>query len=226
MGDRRPKTARDYVVGTLRAEIPEGRAPCRYAPRQEGVASRLGVRTTPVREAFRDLLAEGLIGLDTHRGALVRGLTLADVRELYELRIVLEPMLARRAIALATMEHLDEADTVQARLSEEQDPERWAALNVDFHRLLNAGASEGRLPRIVASLAEAAGSYVSLSMHATPELMTLNNADHIELLRLYRLQDETGAAAKTAAHLEQTLRAIERDVQSRQMTLEHATVRT
>ncbi len=63
-------------------------------------------------------------------------------------------------------------------------------------------------------------------MHATPELMTLNNADHIELLRLYRLQDETGAAAKTAAHLEQTLRAIERDVQSRQMTLEHATVRT
>jgi DNA-binding GntR family transcriptional regulator len=179
-----------------------------------------------VREAFRDLLAEGLIGLDTHRGALVRGLTLADVRELYELRIVLEPMLARRAIALATMEHLDEADTVQARLSEEQDPERWAALNVDFHRLLNAGASEGRLPRIVASLAEAAGSYVSLSMHATPELMTLNNADHIELLRLYRLQDETGAAAKTAAHLEQTLRAIERDVQSRQMTLEHATVRT
>jgi DNA-binding GntR family transcriptional regulator len=217
---KRPCTARDYVLGTLRTEILKGEHQAGARLKQEEVASRLGVSTTPVREAFRDLLAEGLIGLDTHRGALVRGLTLADVRELYELRIVLEPMLARRAVALATSEHLADAEALQTRLSDERDPERWAALNVIFHQLLNATVSEGRLPRIVTSLAEAAGSYVSLSMHATPELMTLNNADHVELLRLYRLKDEDGAAARTAAHLKQTLLAIERDVQGRSVAQE------
>ena len=66
--------------------------------RQEEVAARLGVSTTPVREAFRDLLADGLIGLDSHRGVLVRGHTLANVRELCQLRILLEPMLAACAL--------------------------------------------------------------------------------------------------------------------------------
>ncbi|HTH99531.1 MAG TPA: GntR family transcriptional regulator [Acidisoma sp.] len=222
MEKKRPQTARQYVLGTLRAEILKGKHPAGARLRQEEVASRLGVSTTPVREAFRDLLAEGLIGLDTHRGVLVRGLTLADVRELYELRIVLEPMLAVRALHLTSAAQLDEAEAVHLRLCEEKDPERWANLNVAFHQTLNVAAPDGRLTRIVASLAEAAGSYVTLSMHATPELMTLNNGDHAELLRLYRAGHEAGVASKTAAHLSQTLSAIERDVETRVVILAEA----
>jgi hypothetical protein len=50
--------------------------------------------------------------------------------------------------------------------------------------------------------------------------MTLNNADHAELLRFYRSRNERELAAKTAAHLEQTLRAIERDVENRGVVLD------
>ncbi|MCB8882629.1 GntR family transcriptional regulator [Acidisoma cellulosilytica] len=222
MEKKRPQTARQYVLGMLRAEILRGEHCAGARLRQEEVASRLGVSTTPVREAFRDLLAEGLIGLDTHRGVLVRGLTLADVRELYELRIVLEPMLAVRALSLTDTTQLDAAEAIHLRLCGEKDPERWASLNVAFHQALNVAAADGRMSRIVAGLAEAAGSYVSLSMHATPELMALNNGDHAELLRLYRLRDEDGVAAKTAAHLAQTLSAIERDVETRVVVLAEA----
>ncbi len=220
MEKKRPETARQYVVGVLRAKILRGEHPAGARLRQEEVAAQLGVSTTPVREAFRDLLAEGLIGLDTHRGVLVRSLTLADVRELYELRIVLEPMLAVRALRATTPAHLDTAEQVHRQLCGEQDPERWAMLNVTFHQALHAPAADGRLARIVASLAEAAGSYVTLSMHATPELMALNNTDHARLLRLYRAANEKGVAAKTAAHLAQTLRAIERDVENRGVVLD------
>jgi DNA-binding GntR family transcriptional regulator len=220
MEKKRPETARQYVVGVLRAKILKGEHPAGARLRQEEVAAQLGVSTTPVREAFRDLLAEGLIGLDTHRGVVVRSLTLADVQELYELRIVLEPMLALRALRAMTPAHLREAELLHLQLSSEQDPERWATLNVAFHQALHAPAADGRLARIVDGLAEAAGSYVTLSMHATPSLMALNNADHARLLRLYRSRKEKEVAAQTAGHLIQTLRAIERNVETRGVVLE------
>ncbi|WP_419757680.1 GntR family transcriptional regulator [Acidisoma sp.] len=220
MNKKRPETARQYVVGVLRAKILRGEHMAGARLRQEEVAAQLGVSTTPVREAFRDLLAEGLIGLDTHRGVLVRSLTLADVRELYELRIVLEPMLAIRALRMATPAHLDAAEAIHLQLCDEPDPERWATLNVSFHQALHAPAPDGRLARMVAGLADAAGSYVTLSMHATPELMTSNNRDHAQLLQLYRSGKEKELGAKTAAHLEQTLLAIERDVEIRDVLLD------
>jgi DNA-binding GntR family transcriptional regulator len=209
----RPKTARHFVVEILRTDILRGHYPTGSRLRQEEVAARLGVSTTPVREAFRDLLAEGMIQFDTHRGAIVRGLTLSDLREIYEMRILLEPMLAARAVVLATNEQLARADELHAQLCNELDPERWAALNIVFHQALNAACSNSRLARHVNSLAEAAASYVSLSMHASSELMQINNADHEELLELYRLRDIDGVRVKTAAHLEQTLQFIDRRAQ-------------
>lgn len=215
MESRRPPTARQYVLGVLRTEILQGTHATGARLRQEEVASRLGVSTTPVREAFRDLLAEGLIEFDTHRGVLVRGLTLADVRELYELRIMLEPRLASSAVAAASPIQLEAAETTHRLLCDEQDPQAWAALNVVFHQELTRSAPAGRLATIVTSLAAAAGAYVSLSMQMTPELMASNNADHAELLRYYRDGDAEQAARKTAEHLENTLRTIEADVRAR-----------
>src|SRR3546814_2795398 len=49
----RPRTARQYVLGILRTEILQGRHPPGSRLRQEEVAGRLNVSTTPVREAFR-----------------------------------------------------------------------------------------------------------------------------------------------------------------------------
>lgn len=213
MTKNRPQTARHYVVATLRADILRGHYPAGTRLRQEDVAGRLGVSTTPVREAFRDLLAEGLIESDTHRGAIVRGLTLADLREIYELRVVLEPMLAARAVKQATEAQLRLAEEIYDRLCAEPDPERWAGLNIAFHQALNAASSETRLARIVNGLAEAATSYVAMSMHAAPELMQINNADHQALLELYRKRDVRGARVKTAAHLQQTWQFIDRGAQ-------------
>ncbi len=66
--DSAPRTAHQYVLGTLRTEILQGVHAPGSRLRQEEVAQRLRVSTTPVREAFRDLQAEGLVSLGTHRG--------------------------------------------------------------------------------------------------------------------------------------------------------------
>ena len=208
---RRPQTARHYVISALRSEILDGRHGPGSRLRQEEVANRLGVSTTPVREAFRDLLSEGLVGEDTHRGVVVRGLTFFDAREVFEMRIALEPLLAVHAMRNTTPAHLDEAEQIHNQLCSERDPAKWSGLNVLFHDQLHSTAPEGRLATTVFSLGRAAGAYVNLSMHFLPKLMDENNRDHTDLLRAYRECDEPAAQSITRRHIEQTLRAIERD---------------
>lgn len=81
----------------IRALIVEGR----FRPGDRLVEQRLaeqhGLSRTPVREALKWLEADGLIRIEPHRGAVVRPMTLEDVRDIYELRAELEGYAARRA---------------------------------------------------------------------------------------------------------------------------------
>src|SRR5687767_1427855 len=73
--------------------IPEGQQ-----LRQEALAADLGVSRIPVREALRQLEAEGFVSIASHRGAVVSKLSLDEIAELFELRIRLECWLLGLAI--------------------------------------------------------------------------------------------------------------------------------
>ena len=204
-----PGTARRYVLDTLRSEILRGRHRRGDRLRQEEVAARLAVSTTPVREALRDLVGEGLIELDAHRGAIVRGLTLGELREIYELRILLEPMLVARTVDGVTEDQLGRARGVQALLDAGPAPEQWAALNEAFHAVLHESGQATRLARLVEGLAKSAEPYVALSLRLTAPLAAANNADHRALLDAYARRDVGAATLASTTHLARTLAALE-----------------
>lgn len=218
MAEGRPGTIRQHVLGTLRTEILQGRYPIGSRLRQEEVARRLGVSTTPVREAFRDLLAEGMISLDAHRGAVVRGLTLSEVQEIYQMRIRLEPLLAERTLDTITDEHIARAEACHREMCRTENPELWASLNQEFHVTLTGNSNDRRLGNVVYTLAHAASPYVVLSLFARAEIREMNNRDHAELLAFYHARDRAGIAQKTEDHLAQTLRAIELEVESKSVS--------
>lgn len=92
----------------VRSAIVEGR----YAPGQrlveQRIAADLGLSRTPVREALRRLEAEGLVVSERNRGASVRELSRAEVRDLYDLRIRLESYAAELAAERITADELIE----------------------------------------------------------------------------------------------------------------------
>ena len=90
------------VLAVLRDAIAEGRLAPGERIKQELIARDLGVSRTPVREALHLLESEGLIQLIPRRGAIVQALTRADVVDLCELRLVLEPHAAANAAERAT----------------------------------------------------------------------------------------------------------------------------
>lgn len=202
------RTIQQYVLDTLRAEILKGAYPPNTRLRQEEVARRLNVSTTPVREAFRDLRAEGLVSIDPNKGVVTRALTAADVNEIYELRMVLEPMLAERACLYTSEEDLAAADDVHREMCATASSETWAILNEDFHQKLMASVKCTRLSELVEGLSLVARPYVALSMYVKGDIMESNNREHDALLEAYRGRDARAVHEQTRAHLEHTRDAI------------------
>ncbi|WP_244851607.1 GntR family transcriptional regulator [Caballeronia sp. SL2Y3] len=202
------RTIQQYVLGTLRAEILNGVYPPNTRLRQEEIARRMSVSTTPVREAFRDLRAEGLVSIDPNKGVVTRALTAADVIEIYELRMVLEPMLAERACAHVSDDDLAAAEKVHGEMCATSWSETWAVLNEDFHQHLMKAASGTRLAEVVENLSLVARPYVSLSMHVKRDILDSNNREHADLLHAYRARDTRAVREQTRAHLENTRDAV------------------
>lgn len=202
------RTAQQYVLNTLRSEILKGVYPANTHLRQEEVAKRLNVSTTPVREAFRDLRAEGLVSIDPNKGVLTRGLTVADVTEIYELRMILEPMLARRACPLVSRADLDAAKACHETMSATDSTEEWSLLNESFHEHFVISQINTRLFDTTEALSRAARPYVNLSMHVDGELMASNNREHAGLLAAYEARDADAVHEQTRQHLENTRDAV------------------
>ncbi|MGH3342714.1 MAG: GntR family transcriptional regulator [Carbonactinosporaceae bacterium] len=176
---------------------------------QADLAKQLGVSTTPVREALRDLATEGLIRLDPHRGAIVRELKLDEVREIYELRKLLEPVSIRRAVERITTAQLDRAAELSAALEAQDEPGRWVELNRAFHAVFASASDSPRLEAILEGLRDGAAVYIGLSIKIRPRQMTSGNADHRALLKAVRRRDADAAVRIQVRHLESTMRAIE-----------------
>src|SRR5216110_2266218 len=97
------------VADKLREEIIRGTIPEGAELRQDAIASQFHVSRIPVREALRQLDAEGLIAIVPNRGAIVPALSPEDIEELFSIRALLEPELLKLSIP-----HLNENDFSEA----------------------------------------------------------------------------------------------------------------
>jgi len=86
------------VADKLREKILNGELREGQQLRQDAIAAELRVSRIPVREALRQLEAEGLVTIIPHRGAVVSALSLEEIEELFEIRAVLECHILRKAM--------------------------------------------------------------------------------------------------------------------------------
>ena len=93
--DRRKMT--DWVCDELREAIVNLRLRPGEPLREAALAEKLGVSKTPLREAFARLEQEGLVETTSFKGAVVTGYSERDLKEIYELRALLEGAAARSA---------------------------------------------------------------------------------------------------------------------------------
>lgn len=204
------RTAHEYVRESLRSAILRGDLPGGARLVQADIARELGVSTTPVREALRDLATEGLVRLDAHRGGLVNQLTLEELHEIQQLMQIVEPEAMRQAAEVATAELLTEATELLDLLEQEKDPQRWAVLNRDFHASLCAIIPSQRMQTILRGLRNNAAPYLALAIRDRGhEHYASANNHHRDMHDALLAGDGPRVAALTHEHIALTLRAIE-----------------
>ena len=148
---RRPSTP-ELIAAALREAIIRGTILPGTQLRQSEVAAEFGVSSIPVREALLQLEAQGFVTIHHNRGAIVPEISLEEIAELFDIRIVLETMVIRLAIPRLSENDLRKAEEHSCALDNEPDVNRWGSWNWMFHEALYGPAGRRRTISILSNL--------------------------------------------------------------------------
>lgn len=146
------RTITDQVTEDLRTRILTGDFPAGHQLRQDAIAGEYNVSRIPVREALQRLDAEGLVSFQPHKGAIVSQLSLDEIKELFEVRKLLECDLLRHAVPRMTPDDLKLVEDILLVYDEafrSGDIDRWGELNREFHDRLYRASNRPKTLEIV-----------------------------------------------------------------------------
>lgn len=198
------QTVTGAAVEELRRRILSGSVAAGEALRQDALAREFGISRIPIREAFRQLSAEGLVTLHPHRGAVVTALSASDIAELFDLRAMLEPDLIRRAVPRLQQSDFLRAEHILAEYAEAirtGDVDAWGELNTEYHLALYQAADRSRTLEVVRMLLANTDRYTRVQLAMSEGATARAKAEHAALLELCRSGDADGAAQLTLEHV-------------------------
>jgi DNA-binding GntR family transcriptional regulator len=189
----------------IRVDIIEGRLPSGSRLKIAELAARYASSGIPVREALQQLQGEGVVIFTPNRGARVRQLDDTFLRNIYEIRAVLEPFLMRWFARHRSDAQLAELEATQQTYDlglELKDPYQCMACNRRFHSICYDTHYNDEA-RIVAT--RHSGLIQAIAARFPPGLARNRQAgrEHWLIVERIREQDEDGAAAAVAEHVRQ-----------------------
>lgn len=194
------------LVDDLRKRILSGEFTNNRLLRQEQLAREYGVSRMPVREALRQLDSEGLVSVEINKGATVSELSVAEIEEIFDLRIALEVDLLRRAIPNMRSIDFEEAQAVLEKLDQayaSRDIAKWGALNGAFHMSLYRPSNRSISLSLVSRLSLQVDRYLRLHISRVGT-MEDGAIEHHTILTLCRKKRVTEALDMLTTHIRRT----------------------
>ncbi len=199
------QTLTSAVADRLRDKILRGEFREGEQLRQHAIAAEFDVSRIPLREAFRQLEAEGLIKIIDHRGAVVSALSPDEIEELFEIRASLESVTLRQAVPRLTDEALARAETVleayERALNAESDFDVWGELHWQFHSVLYAAANRTRSLSLIQTINNNADRYIRLHILFSRDAHRHAKDEHRAILELCRQRDAEAACQLLERHI-------------------------
>jgi DNA-binding GntR family transcriptional regulator len=189
----------DQVKGMiLRGEIPPGRRII-----ENELADSMGISRTPVREALHKLQAEGFLNPLPKGGYVVRGLTVSEVEETFDIRSILESFAAHLAAIRYSEEELiplEEKIEEFQRSLDKGNLRELTRINTDFHELLYALSRSPRLIKMINDL-RAEIFLLRKVMLNSMDMARLSNKDHREMVKAIRKREAKKVESLVREHI-------------------------
>lgn len=170
------------------------------------LAREHGVSKTPVREALQMLVVEGLISLLPQRGYLVRTMGFTEIRDVMELRLIIEPPLIAAAARNVTPELVQAMrQRLQEQFSENSTLKDWTDAAREFHMIAVRASKNERAVGLVAGLFDETTRMHHLLPQAVNHLRSSEEHDaHLAILRAIEAGDPEAASEAMTAHLRES----------------------
>ena len=206
---RERKTTTDHIASALRTAIYDGQFADDEELNQVELAQYFNVSRVPIREALRQLQAEGLVRIVAHHKTVVIGLTVNEILELIEMRAVLEAYMVRKSApqldqrALTRLHKLcDEMDRITDYGS------RWVLKNWEFHQTLYGSGSSKTMIDLVERIHLKIERYARQA--GTDTRLREAAAEHREIIGHIERKDYAAASAVIERHVLNTGEEIRR----------------
>lgn len=189
---------RAQVAEQIRSDIVERRLPAGEILLEKTIAARFAVSKTPVREALALLCEEGLVQLFPRRGYVVRGLSVQEVADTFDLRLILEGAAAERAASrltdaeLATLACLTEHDCCGQQHSAVSHRLETMRHSLDFHLLIARASGNEMLAEQIERLLRASRRITSIGFVY---------GDHAEICVALKARDGPRARSAMEKHI-------------------------
>lgn len=191
----------DMLARILKGELAPGQR-----INEPDVASRLKVSRVPVREALRELESSGLVVSRKHSGVFVRQLQAAEIRDLYQMRGLLDGFAGRCAAALpdtgreALVAQLENSAAAMLEAASQHDVQRYYSENLHFHWAIVESAGNGELIQTYRGIVQKL--HLSRLKNLSQDVgMQASIDEHVEIVQALRDADAQRCEALMAHHV-------------------------
>lgn len=198
-----PLTVQAATTDQIRTWILDGTLQPGERLHQDRLAGLLGVSRMPVRESIRQLAAEGLVQIVTHRGAFVTSLDPQAIREIYAIRAQLESLALRHAVPKLRQRDVDTLRDLLDRMidvSGSRGEETTIQLDQQFHDTLMAPAEMPYLLQLIVQTRRRSDVFRRAHTYI-PGRAQISNVEHADILTAVDARDGDTAERLIVEHL-------------------------
>ena len=198
------------IYGILKAKIVKGSLKQGSKLSECKIAKLMGISRTPVREALRELAANGFVKMNTNHGVVVTSLSLNDIIEAYQVRGVLEGLATRLTIKKIGREEIRELDNITKQMivyAKKKDILAFSEMDAEFHDLILNTCGNKRLIHIHNNLNEQVHRFRIKSLSILSRLKCSLD-EHLKIAEAIKKKDLEKADKLSQIHINNVLNNI------------------
>ena len=211
--EQKQANAADQAYAYVREHVISGEFAAGMRLTEWQIADALGTSRTPVREAMRRLVGDGILRFQPNHGTFVGSYSAREIGELFEVRALLESEVASAAARNISAEQLSQLKSLQDRIEERglelarTNIERIGALNREFHSLIAQASDNPRMVNMLANAIEAPVVQQTFGRYTAAQLQRSFH-HHRELIDAFTARDSAWARDTMSCHVRAALFAM------------------
>jgi DNA-binding GntR family transcriptional regulator len=198
------RTTSDQIADALRDAILTGEFEDGEELNQVALANHFGISRVPIREALRQLQAEGLVSAKAHQRTVVTTLSPERVAEILEIRSLLEAHLLSKTMNKLDPAQIKALEDICDQMDKAGDHQDWLRLNREFHLALYAPAATSFTSGLIEQLSARVERYLHLLSDTGVERNKEANAEHRAIVRAIKAGDKRQARRELESHIGHT----------------------